>query len=281
MPIWMRKSALIIAGKTFTFDDLEYAFEIPFEDSEDPDVATVTIKNMSESTRSVILRNATLTVNAGYEGDTGCLFVGEVSSVTSRHDGAEWETVVTAVAAMENWLRREVNKTYRPGTLASQIVPDLVGLFGIEIGVLKLKRDICYARGKVCRGKLKDILIEIAVDDCKSRLLIRDGRLIINDPSLGVHSGYVLSQANGLLKSAGDAQETPIVGGLTTRLDSRDRQEAETLVKRTCLLNAHIGAGDVIGLHSKRDRGTYQVVRGSHVGSRSGEHVTHLELRPI
>ena len=109
--------------------------------------------------------------------------LGRFSRVTSKKEGTEWITTITASEALEEWLSSEVNKTYAAGSKASTIVNDLLNIFGLEVGTMELAVDKEYPRGKVCKGKVKNLVTEIVTLDCKSRFLIRNGVITINDPS--------------------------------------------------------------------------------------------------
>ena len=45
-------------------------------------------------------------LNAGYEGDVGTIFTGKVSRVTSKKEGTEWITTITASEAWRNGFPR-------------------------------------------------------------------------------------------------------------------------------------------------------------------------------
>ena len=113
----------------------------------------------------------------------GAIFVGQVSACSHKHQNTEWITEISATAAMDQWLNSKVSKTYAKGSTAKEIVSDLLNIFGVEIGDFSLATNKVYDRGLVCNGKVKDELKRIVVNDCKSRFLIRNGSVFINDPT--------------------------------------------------------------------------------------------------
>ena len=213
-------------------------------------------------------------------GDIGVIFVGQIAGIKHSHSSTEWATKITASEALEEWLTAQVNKTYTQETTASAMVQDLLNIFGIEVGTFELVEDKTYTRGRVCKGKLKDVITEIVVSDCKSRFLIRDGRIIINDPAAGVNSGYTLSAETGLLRADDDEAKTEIETDLTTQKTPSEKDEDAQNKTRQCLLNYHIGAADEITIQSKSLNGKYLVVRGNHKGSKSGDWITEIEVKP-
>lgn len=201
MDFWLRSATLQIGGNRYSMDDLAFDFEVPFEDSDELTTATVNAYNLSANTRNSIKKGDPVIINAGYEGDLGVIFVGQVSGLSHKHSSTEWTTKITATEALDQWLTAQVNKTYTKSIKAKAMVQDLLNIFGIEVGTFELAIDKEYPRGRVCKGKLKDVLKEIVVSDCKSRFLIRCGKIIINNPTDGVNKGYLLSPETGLLRT--------------------------------------------------------------------------------
>ena len=278
MTFWLREATLQIGANRYTLDTLNFSFEVPFEDNEQLPVATITAYNLSENTRASILQGHAVILNAGYEGDIGCIFIGGVAGLAHRKENTEWITKITATSATEEWLSGQVNKTYKRGIHAHEMLIDLLNIFGMEVGMLELTENKTYPRGYVCRDKLKDVIQEIAVRDCKSRMLISPiGQIVINNPNTGINVGYVLSAASGLLKATEEDEVIPI----ETDLNRHNDEEGENLKTRSCLLNYHIGPADIVVVQSLDLNGRFMVVRGRHLGSRDGDWKTEMELRAL
>ena len=244
MKFWKRQATLQIGSKRFGMDDLYFKFTVPFEDSEKLGTATIEAYNLSPATRNSIKKGMPIILNAGYEGDIGAIFTGKVSQVSDKHSGTEVITTIAAAEALEEWLSKEVNKTYTAGSKASAIVKDLLNIFGLEVGTMELAVDKEYPRGKVCKGKVKNVLTEIVTSDCKSRFLIRNGIVTINDPKTGTKTGYVLSAESGLLQATEATDRTETTTRQTTVKDGKEKQEVT--YKRECLLNYHLAPADVV-----------------------------------
>lgn len=281
MNFWMRQASIQIGSKRYSMDELYFEFDVPFEDSDTLQTATFKLYNLSESTRKAIRRDDVVILNAGYRDDVGVLFVGRLSSCKHEHSRADWITTITATAAMEAWLSKKVYKTYSAGSTAQDIVSDLLNIFGIEIGELSLKVNKTYDRGLVCNGKVQEILRRIVVDDCKSRFLIKNDVIIINDPSTGQNNGVLLSPESGLLLTSNEVQETVIAAGTESSASEEQLNEDGNFVSCECLLNYHIGAAEQIMVQSKTLNGKYLVAKGSHKGSPKGDWKTSLELQAL
>ena len=280
MSFWMREASLQIGGKRYGIDDLYFEFEVPFEDSDTLQTAKFKAYNLAEATRKGIKRGDVIILNAGYEGDVGAIFVGQVSACSHKHQNTEWITEISATAAMDQWLSAKVSKTYAKGSTAKEIVSDLLNIFGLEIGEFTLAVNKVYDRGLVCSGKVKDELKKIVVNDCKSRFLIRTGSVYINDPASGLANGIVLTPQSGLLFSGNEVEESGVAVGSDSQKSSSTKSEEGNYVTRECLLNYHIGPAEQITIQSKSLNGRFIVAKGKHSGSPKGNWKTTLEMRP-
>lgn len=280
MSFWMREATLQIGGKAYGMDDLYFEFEVPFEDSDTLQSATFKVYNLSEATRKGIKRGSAIILNAGYEGDIGAIFVGKVSACSHKHDRTNWITSITATAAMDEWLSSKVAKTYAKGSTAQEILSDLLNIFGLEIGEFSLAVNKVYDRGLVCNGKVKDLLKKIAVDDCKSRFLIRTGSVVISDPSKGISNGLVLTPQSGLLLSGNEVEETVIATGADSQKSANAKSEEGNYVSRDFLLNYHVGPAETVSIQSATLNGKFIVVKGKHTGSPRGAWKTSVEMKP-
>ena len=273
---WKRAATLQIGSRRYDMSNLYFEFEVPFKDSDTLGTASITVHNLSESTRNEIVKGTPVILNAGYEGDVGVIFTGKVSRVVNEHSDTEWITKITGVEALEEWLSSEVNKTYAEGSTSSSIINDLLTMFGLEIGTMELVEDKTYSRGRVCKGKVKDVLKEIVTLDCKSRFLIRNGTVIISDPATGQDMGYELSASTGLLRADTETSDTET----TTNQTTQSKEEKTPTYTRRCLLNYHLNPADVITIKSQTLNGKYLLVAGSHKGKPDGDWVTEIEVKP-
>lgn len=280
MAFFLRSAMLQIGPLKYNMDDgFYFDFEVPFYDSDQLVTASFTVNNLSATSRAGIQKNQVVILNAGYEDDVGVLFVGQVASCRHVQQGVEWVTKITATAALDQWLNTQINKTYAENCKAEDIVRDLLNIFGLEIGVFQLVENVTYPRGRVCSGKLKDILTEIVVNECKSRLLIRTNQIIINNPADGVNKGYLLTPETGLLFTSVDSDVTTVESAQTKGADAEKKAAEQKTWKRTCLLNYRMGPGDIVQIQSRDLNGMFQIVSGTHKGSPTGTWNTEIEFK--
>lgn len=279
MAFWIRAATLTIGNKRYSLDGLNFKFEVPFEDSDEPPVASVTVTNLSANTRSSIKRNDSVVLNAGYEGDVGCILVGKVVGLKHKLSGVDWTSTLTVQPCADEILGKSINKTYTKNSKASAIVRDMLNIFGVEVAKCELAKDITYSRGRVCTGKLKQVLTEIVVKECKSRLIIRPtGQIYITKADDGIDTGLSISWASGLLRSDEEKVEIPLETDLNSQTTGEDREE--DTVSRSCLLNYRVATAEVVRIQSASLNGKFIVVKGKHTGGRTGDWKTEMELKP-
>lgn len=277
---WIRNADIQIGNQRYSMDSgLYFSFKVPFKDSEELESVSFTVYNLNQDTRNRIKKGDAVTLNAGYEGDVGCLFIGTVNEAESYKKSTEWVTEITATTALKEWLETDINKTYMAGTDAESIGRDLLHIFGVEVGILEPVKNVAYPRGKVCRGKVKDVMKRIFVEECGCRMLIRNYQVIINDPAKPINTGILLSPETGLLEDSGDSDATMITTAAEEGKTREARAEQGKTVHLKCLLNHRIGAGDLVTVQSMKRSGVYQVVGGEHSGSPDGEWITQLEVK--
>lgn len=282
MRMWLRQATLTLGSSQYTLDNLNFTFKVQFEDRAKVSTAQVEVYNLSPSTRASLKKGDPVIITAGYKDDVGCIFVGAVASFAHEHKDLDVVTRITAADSLEEWLGAYVNKTYKAGMYAADIIDDLLNIFGVEVSMVKLAVNKHYPGCRVCRGKLKDVLTNIVCNDCKSRLVIRCGQIVINPPQEGITSGYLLTPQTGLLKSSSSSESQTINTKTIATTKTRSEQaQDEGNATRSCLLNYHIGVADVISIQDRETNGTFLVLAGIHEGSRTGKWETKLEVKPL
>ncbi len=281
MRFWMRKSYLTLGGKRYSLDNMRFKFKVVFEDRPKLSTAEIEIYNLSPATRGELQKGMQVILSAGYEGNIGTIFVGEVREFSSKIEELDNVTTIKAADSLEAWLSGEINKTYKPGMSAKDIIDDLLNIFGVEVSTNELKENKYYPRARVCKGKLKDVLTQLVCSDCKSRLIIRTGQIYINPPEQGINQGVLLTPETGLLKTGKKEEKQGTNSEKKPEKKTRaEQKEPEGGLKRECLLNYNIGCADVVTIRDRETNGSFLAVRGTHEGSRDGDWKTTMELIP-
>ena len=279
MAFWIRAATLVIGSNKYDLDGMNFTFDIPFEDSDEPPVATVTVTNLSANTRNSIKKDDPVILNAGYQGNVGCILIGKVVGLKHKQNNVDWTSTMTVQPCAEEILGRIVNKTYTENMKASAIIRDLLNIFGVEVARCVLSIDTSDPRGRVCRGYLKKVLTEIVVNECKSRFIIRTtGQVYITKADDGINNGVTLTPATGLLRSDEETVAIQLETDLNSQKTGEDRKE--DTISRSCLLNYRIAAAEVVKVQSSDLNGRFIVAKGNHKGGRTGDWKTSMELKP-
>ena len=281
MRFWRQQATLQIGISRYLLDDLRFSFEVMSEDDAGVPICKLEIYNLAPSTRAAVAKGVPVIVNAGYQGDVGSIFVGSVASFSHEEGDIDVVTKITAADSLQQWLGAYVNKSYKGPIDAQTILGDLLALFGVDVGLCLLAENPTYRRGKVCTGKLKDVLTALVCTDCKSRLILRTGQIVIVPPDMGVTTGYLLTPQTGLLKSSSKSEsQTVNTTAKATKKTRAQQSEAEGNERRECLLNYHIGVGDVVVIQDSTTSGSYMVKKVTHKGGCSGDWKTIMEVIP-
>lgn len=259
-----RQAEIILGTKSFHSDIFDMEFTVEFDDTPELNHAEVTIYNLSNSTVHGIKSNMPVIINAGYEGDVGSVFIGAIYDMDTKRSGVDRVTIVRAVDASGQRGKLRVNRSYKKGIRASQIITDLCGLAGVSIGALSLPKDVQYRNGKNVSGNILSVLKSIAVD-CEAKYHISKGLAFFTGKSKGQDIRFVFDSETGLIGSP-----EPFV-----EVDEDGKEVKGFNVK--ALLNHRVQADSIIELGARDANGKYRVRKGSHVFADSGM-LTEMEV---
>lgn len=259
---WIREATILVGGRRFNSNDLDIEFDVPFDNDEEPDIATATIYNLADSSVNSIKKAQHVIINAGYRGNIGTIFSGTLQEAITKWDSIDKPTKITAGDGAEEWLRSEVSRTYAEDITASAILNDLTGMFGLELGRLELVNDLTYPKGRCIDAMLKDAVKQI-VHECDSTFKISKGKIFIMPHGAGVATGFVLNRDTGLIGSP----------------EAFEREEDGKTIKGfkvSMLLNHRITINSILQIRSRTANGTYRVLKGRHRSG--GDFLTEVEV---
>lgn len=267
---WIRQIEVLAGQKKFTNlgeNGLEIQFDVPFNDKKEPDVSSVTIYNLSDATINDIKKDGYLYLNVGYKGlnNLSNILTGEIEEANTDWQGLDKATKITVSDGGKKWRTAELNKTYKAGTKASQIMQDLANVLSYEVVEIKPKNDKVYKLGKTIKGKASKSLSQL-VDDTESKMFINKNRLVIRGQKEGYQTGFVLNTKTGLIgiptlnkDESGDKTED-----VAKEKDKKKNKETKKTWKVQCLLNPKIETDSIIKVESKAVNGTFRVISGKY-----------------
>lgn len=273
--LFSRIIKVTIKGKytgTYTNDDLEIRFNVPFDDDPQPNESTVDIYNLSRDSINKIARGNTCTIQAGYKGDYGVIASGKISYVETKRDGVDKITnihvvegddyshiKVTSKTATSAKKGEELKITFKKGTHASTIIKKLCSILGIKLAVLKLPKDVVYKKGYTVTAEILDD-IQTIVKDCGASMYYRRGQMVIRSIKEGTDEKFTLNEGTGLIGEPEPFEEDGVKG-----------------YKVKCLLQHRITTASIITIDSSTVKGKYRARKGEHNADDS-DFVTELEV---
>lgn len=258
---WMRSAKVNVGGKSLEYPTYTMEFDLPFDTDDQPNQGEVAIYNLSSDTISSISKGSGITISAGYRGDTGTVFIGTVEKIIT-----EWQQVDKILKlqlgdASPEWRSKIINKAYGPGTPASAIVADMLGILGLEVGSMNLPEDKVYINGRTISTKVEIGLRELC-NDCGAKFHIANNIVYISPYPQGIATGFVLSADTGLLESP----------------QKQEQEEGQDGYLVRSLLNHRIHADSYVTIQSRTANGWFRVVNGKHIGG--SDWVTEMEVVP-
>lgn len=271
-----RQAEIILGTKSFLSDKFDVEFTVEFDDTPDLNHAEVTIYNLSNATVNGIKSNMPVIINAGYEGDVGSVFIGAIYDMKTNRSGVDRVTVVRAVDASGQRGKLRMNRSYKKGIWASQIIVDLCGLAGISIGALSLPKDVQYRNGKNVSGPILSVLKSIALD-CEAKYHVSKGLAFFTSKNKGQDIRFVFNSNTGLIGSPEQfVEEVEVKKDVKKNAKRKKGEKSKKVMKEVrgykveALLNHRVQADSIIELESRDVSGKYRVRKGSHVFSGSG-----------
>ena len=268
---------------TLKNDDFKITFEVPFDDDMEMNMAEVTVCNLTDSTINKLRRNDTITIEAGYNTDTGSICSGRISNVSTKHDGIDKTTTIEIKDGPDLSNKSLTNKTYANGTRASYILRDLAKKLGLAIAKFQIPNDIKYWDGYVVDGSITEAMENVAMH-CGVGCYIHKSKLYIRPITSGDDLRFTLSVDTGLLGSPEAFSESTEVTEEDLKYVSRSRMKVvygkwyiiEHGYKVNCLLQHRFQVASIVNLKARGINARCRVKKGTH--SFDSDFKTELEM---
>lgn len=239
---------------------LDVEFDIPFDDDAESDEASITVYNLSDTTISNLTKDSVITITAGYADDTGMIFTGRISKISTKWSNCDRVTEIKAVDTYSLKKRNVKSTSYSKGTKASYILKDLVSKLGLPIAVFKVKKDNTYKKGATVSGNLMSAIKKYA-KVCGVSTYISNGKIYVRPIADGDNIHFSVNVDTGLIDSPEEFEEEVT--------NSDDTTEIVHGVTMKIMLEHRITTASIIDLKSKNYNGEYRVREGRHVCNES------------
>lgn len=254
-------------GVRLSSDELDIEFEVPFDDDTEANECEIIVYNLSKTTIQALKWNNPITITAGYKGDTGVIFSGFISKVTTKKDGIDKITTIKALDDTDLKERDLVNKAYKAGTKASYILKDLIGYLKLPLAVFKVRRDWTYKDDVNIDGGLMGNIRDYA-EVCGISVYINKGKIYARHISEGDNINFTVSADTGLIGSPEEFEEE------VTAEDYKDIIKGYEL---SMILQHRMTTAAIITLKSENASGKFRVRSGIHKFS-PDESITEVEV---
>lgn len=258
--------ATVTCGQvTISSETLDLEFDIPFDDDVEPNEATISVYNLSDSTIKQLKKDAQISITAGYRGDTGVLFSGFITKVKTSHDGADKLTTIKAMDDIKDHTLESI--AFKAGTKASYILRQLINKTGIPVAAFSVRRDYTYEDAQTVDGDLMKNITNFA-KVCGISVYVSKGKIYARYIKEGDNLNFTLSPDTGLIDYARP---------FTEEVKAEDFVETVNGYEAEMLLQHRMCAGAIVQLNSKAGTGKYRVCSGSHRFSHD-EAITEIKM---
>ena len=202
-----RSYELIIGNdkESIVIDGLTMSFDIDKTISKEPNPATFTLTNLSQSTRNLITdkKYNRILFNAGYQDDLRTLFVGYIDDVENRKEGTDITTLMTCSDGSKDYRDARVAVTVGKGATDQEIVKQTLGAMpSTGNGKQEYSKERKLPRGKTLVGNARDVMTQVAKNQ-DADWSIQNGELLLlpKKNALANNEGFLISEETGMIGS--------------------------------------------------------------------------------
>lgn len=246
-------TAIVKSGNvTISSKELDIEFTIPFDDDMEANEAEIIVYNLSENTINNLKNKSEISIEAGYKNDTGVIFKGSISKVSTRYEGAD---KITIIKCLDDASKKSVeNLSFAKNTKASCILKTLVDKTGIPIAVFKMRRDHTYENEQTVDGDLMENIKKYAAV-CGVSVYVNKGRIYARHIKEGDDISFTVQADTGMIGSPEPYEE---------EVTTEDFKETVKGYNITMLLQHRMTTAAIINLSSKIAKGQFRVCSGTH-----------------
>lgn len=201
-------------------DSLRIAFSVQRDVTRHPNNAEISVYNLTPSHRAALAKQPSVRVRleAGYVGDLGVVFDGDLRSARTQKEGADFITRASGGDGLTQCRTARINRTFAAGTPVSTVLAALAKSLGVGVGNLKDFGGVSLANGSktltrslTLSGATFDEL-EHVTRSCGLRWSVQDSALQIREVGqpVGDRQGPLLRADTGLIGQV--SVETVVAG---------------------------------------------------------------------
>ena len=260
--VWGSTATIKCNNITLKSSDLDIEFTVPFDDNLEANEGEIIVYNLSDRTieelKKEVKSQNKLTIEAGFDGDTGVIFSGVITKVFTKREGADRTTTIKIIDGFSTSTKDlissgKLQESY-DGVTAKSI---LEALLIAEGSPYKMNVDSDYAYensvtiGDDLQAEIKKYSEVCGVSTFKSKGTIYSCKLadIANDITFNV------SEETGMIDSPSPFEEVVTIG---------DKEETIKGFEIEMLLQHRAAVGAIVNLTSEQYKGKYYIKSGTH-----------------
>lgn len=238
---------------TIKNSDLDIEFDISFDDDTEANESEVVIYNLTTTTLNKLKKGQKVTLEAGYNGDTGIILSGYISKKVTKWEGVDKKTTLYIIDNNQLKEKKIKSISFKKGSKASYILKTLVDKVGLPVGVFKIKRDYTYKDKTTVDGGIMENIKKYA-KTCGVSAYICKGKIYVRSLKDGDNIKFTVKPETGLLSIEEFEEEEEI----------EKYKDVTKGLNISMLLQHRITTASIIQVQSKNFKGTYRVRSGKH-----------------
>lgn len=239
-------------GAVIKSSELDVEFSIPFDDDMEANEAEIIIYNLSNTTKNRLTKGKSITVEAGFKGDTGVIFKGYIAKSKTVFEGVDRKTTLKCLDRVKTQTLKEV--TFKKGTKASTILKNLIDRTKTPIAVFKVRRDFTYKDEQKIDGDLMENIKKYA-EVCGISVYVNKGKIYARYLKEGDNINFTLSEETGMVGTPSEYEEEI---SAEKYKDTIRGYEIETLLQHRFTTAA------IVNLESRNAKGKFRIRSGEH-----------------
>ncbi len=268
---------------------LRIGFEVERSTSSIANIGEIRIWNLSPDTRGRLSEHpGTALLEAGYRGETGTIFLGDVAEVSHERPGADWITTLSAGDGENSLKTARVALSVAPGTGYDKVLAILAEK--VEVGIGNMVKRVVkgglrdggmtgFINGAALSGPTHDEIGRI-MKALGLEVSIQDGQFQVLGPGelAGSPTGFLLTPRTGLIgspqlgKAKKDQKKQP------TGAPPAER----SILRARSLLNPALRPGGGVVVDSIQVDGIFRIERVTHTGdTHEGGWYSDIEAVPV
>ena len=263
--MWGFEAQVKCGNVTIKSSELDFEGVVNFDDNLEPNEAEIIVYNLSKSTINQLKKKASISITAGYKGDTGVIFSGFIDRVKTRKEGADKKTTIFCLDDTEDHTIESIS--FAAKTTASYILKTLIGKTGLPLAVFKVRRDHTYENAQTVEGDLMQNISKYS-EVCGVSTYVNKGKVYCRYVKDGDNINFECSADTGMIGSPEEFEEEQ------TAEDFKETVKGYTI---TMLLQHRMTTAAIINLKSDVAKGKYRVRNGKHSFNES-EAITEIEV---